>query len=298
MSRTFEIHMKEDPAVVLDRAKAAAKRSGALFEGDLKGGTFSGSGVEGTYVIEGNLISLTVTEKPPVIPWSIVETMVHSFFAPAPDSSASDGAKGSKRKAEPKTPEEAARRKAKADEVIKEHILWSVGVGLVPIPLFDVAAVTALQIGMLKQLSKLYDVDHDQESGKIFVSALAGTSAAKIGASLIKAIPGVGSLVGSVSMSALSGASTYALGQVACTQLEMRGTLKGVDLNEAKRAYEEAFERGKEVVKEVEKNREAAADNGGNDPVERLKKLKGLLDNGLISEDEFEAKRAEILANI
>ncbi len=297
MSRTYEIHMKEDPAIVLDRAKAVAKRSGALFEGDLKGGTFSGSGVEGTYVIEKNLISLTVTEKPPVIPWSIVETMVHSFFASAPYSSDS-GTKGSKPKPEPKTPEEAARRKAKADEVIKEHILWSVGVGLVPIPLFDVAAVTALQIGMLKQLSKLYEVDHDQESGKIFVSALAGTSAAKIGASLIKAIPGVGSLVGSVSMSALSGASTYALGQVACTQLEMRGSLKGVDLNEAKRAYEEAFERGKEVVKEVEKNRESAVDAGDNDPVGRLKKLKGLLDNGLISEDEFEAKRAEILANI
>jgi len=288
--------MKEDPAVVLDRAKAAAKRSGALFEGDLESGTFSGSGVEGTYVIEGSLIRLTVTEKPPVIPWSIVETMVHSFFAPAPQSSSS-GDKAGNTKAKPKTPEQAAKRKAKADEVIKEHILWSVGVGLVPIPLFDVAAVTALQIGMLKQLSKLYDVDHDQESGKIFVSALAGTSAAKIGASLIKAIPGVGSLVGSVSMSALSGASTYALGQVACTQLEMRGTLKGVDLSEAKKAYEEAFERGKEVVKEVEKNRDAAAEDG-NDPVERLKKLKGLLDNGLITEDEFQTKRAEILANI
>jgi hypothetical protein len=49
-------------------------------------------------------------------------------------------------------------------------------------------------------------------------------------------------------MSLASAVSTYAVGQVAITQLASRGELPAVDLESAKKAYNEAFERGKKVV--------------------------------------------------
>ena len=289
MSRTFEIHIKEDPEAVVEKAKAAAQRSGASFEGDGQSGVFSGSGVEGKYVVEDKVLRLTITDKPAGIPWTLVETMVHSFFEEpkVKEKTKEDAPKDS-------GTEDPAKRRSKADAVIKEHMLWSIGAGLVPIPLFDIAAVSALQIGMLKQLSKLYGIDHDKESGKIFVTALTGTGLAKIGASLFKALPGIGTLIGGLSMSAFSGASTYALGQVAVTTLETKGNLADVDLSEAKKAYESAFEAGKEVVSKVEKKTK----QDGKSPAERLKQLKELREQELISEEEYSTKKDAIIAEL
>ena len=42
-----------------------------------------------------------------------------------------------------------------ADEIIRSHVLWALGAGLMPVPLFDIAAVTAVQMDMLKQLAEL-----------------------------------------------------------------------------------------------------------------------------------------------
>lgn len=287
MAKTFEISISEAPAVVLERAKAAAGRVGARFEGDEAGGSFNGSGVSGTYRIDDDTVFLTITEKPLGVPWSMVEAMATSFFA-APEATEpqADG---------PQPEVDDTARRARAEEIIQEHLLWSMGAGLVPIFFFDITAVTALQVGMLKQLSALYGVNHDHESGKIFVSALTGTGIAKIGATALKLIPGIGTLIGGISMSVMSGASTYALGQVAIHQLDSRGNLTDLDLEDAKRRFEEAFETGKNVVSEVEKRRKS---EGGTDPVSRLRQLKELLDEGLINQDDYEKKRADIIAEM
>ena len=102
-----------------------------------------------------------------------------------------------------------------AEKIIRTHVLWAMGGGLIPIPLVDFAAVTAIQLEMLQQLAELYQVNYSKSNGKAFVSALTGTTLASLGASMLKAIPGIGSLVGGASMSIMSGASTYAVGQVA-----------------------------------------------------------------------------------
>ena len=55
--------------------------------------------------------------------------------------------------------------------------------------------------------------------------------AAKIAANAIKLIPGIGSVIGGISMSVLSGGSTYALGQVAVGHFEGNGTFANLDLD-------------------------------------------------------------------
>ena len=96
-----------------------------------------------------------------------------------------------------------------------------------PIPLFDIASVTAVQMDMLKQLADEYDADYSSSSGKAFVSALTGSTLARFAASAIKIFPGVGTVAGGISMSVMSAASTYALGQVASRSLPSQSTPPG-----------------------------------------------------------------------
>jgi uncharacterized protein (DUF697 family) len=44
------------------------------------------------------------------------------------------------------------KKSEKADEIIKNHVWFSTIPGWLPIPLIDLAAVTAVQIDMIKQL--------------------------------------------------------------------------------------------------------------------------------------------------
>ena len=180
-----------------------------------------------------------------------------------------------------------------ADRIILNHVLWATGAGMLPLPLVDLAAVTAIQVDLLNALCREYDVDFSTTSGKSLVAALTGTTIARIGASLLKTIPGVGTLVGGLSMSVMSGASTYAVGRVAARQLEMHGTLFDVDLHWAKQAYDEEFEEGKQVAKDMKGKGDDAKD-----VFEKLEKLGKLKESGVLTDEEFQAKKAELLEKI
>ena len=187
----------------------------------------------------------------------------------------------------------ARERSERADRIIRTHTLWGMGAGLIPVPMFDVLAVSAIQIDMLKQLAEAYDSDFTENLGKTFVTALTGGTFARFGASLIKAVPGVGTLVGGASMSVLSGASTYAVGQVAKRHYETGGNLVDIDLDSARKTYDEALESGKRVVGDL-KNREAES----KDVFSSLERLSDLRQKGVISEEEFEAKKREMLERL
>ncbi len=179
--------------------------------------------------------------------------------------------------------------KENADRIINEHILWSIGAGLVPLPVLDIVAVTAVQLDMLKQLAGLYEVPFSESEGKAWVSALAGNVAARIGANAIKLIPGVGTLLGGVSMSILAGASTYAIGQVAIGHFGGGGTFGNIDMSSARRRYEEELERGKAVAQNLSRDKK--------DVIDKLERLEKLRDRGVLSEEEFEAQKKRVLSS-
>ena len=184
-------------------------------------------------------------------------------------------------------------RSKRADRIIHSHTLWGMGAGAIPVPMVDILAVSAIQVDMLKQLAEAYGSDFTENIGKTFVTALTGGTFARIGASFIKAVPGVGTLVGGVSMSVLSGASTYAVGQVAKRHYETDGTLVDIDLNSARKTYDEALDRGKRVVGDL-KNREAES----KDVYTSLERLSDLKQKGVITDEEFEAKKREMLERL
>ena len=188
-------------------------------------------------------------------------------------------------------------KQGKTIEVIKNHVGFALGAALMPVPGIDLLAVSAVQLNMLRTLAKIYGVSFVDALGKNIVSAVVGSSAARLGASLIKAIPGVGTIIGELSMPALSGASTYALGKVVANHFEHGGTLEDIDLKKAKKGYESEIENGKKAADEVTRT-EPSAQNHADAAMEKIRKLSEMKDAGIITEDEFKQLKERLLAQI
>ncbi|MEY3241482.1 MAG: hypothetical protein RIR11_2921 [Bacteroidota bacterium] len=191
-----------------------------------------------------------------------------------------------------------ADKQAKAKEIIRNHIGFSMGAALVPFPGADLLAVSAVQLNMLRQLAKLYQVGFMDTLGKTFISAVAGTGAARLGASLIKAIPGVGTFIGELSMPVLSGASTYALGNVVAQHFHDGGTLEDFDLTKARNTYKEEIEEGKRIANELKKETPPAPSTGTDATLDRINKLAEMRDAGVLTEEEFTQMKTKLLSDL
>ena len=184
-------------------------------------------------------------------------------------------------------------RRYRADDIIRNHLAVAASAALLPIPIADFAAVSAVQLNMLRQLASLYRVTFADVLGRNIIAALAGGGIARVGASLIKAIPGVGTLIGEFTMPALSAASTYALGQVVASHFGKGGTFEDFDLKTAKQKYNDEIKNGKQAAKEA-----AGKTENADDLVVRLRKLSELKDAGILSDEEFTAMKTKILSQL
>ncbi len=186
-------------------------------------------------------------------------------------------------------------RQTKASEIIKMHVGYSLGAALVPFPGADLLAVSAVQLNMLRQLAKLYQVGFMDVLGKNIISAVVGSSAARLGASLVKAIPGVGTIIGELSMPVLSGASTWALGRVVANHFHQGGTLEDLDLGAARKKYEAEVVEGKKVAEELKK---ADQPDATDQTLDKLRKLAEMKDAGILTEEEFKQLKDKLIAQI
>lgn len=187
-------------------------------------------------------------------------------------------------------------RAENAQSVIKNHMMWSMGAGLIPIPMADFLAVSAIQLDMIKQLSKIYEVDFKMTEGKALITSLTGSGLARLGARAVKFIPGVGSVIGGVTMAVLSGASTYALGEVFKKHFDTGGTFLDFDPERLKKYYNDKFEKGKQVAEEMRKKQEKVSDTAHHsNTIEKLKELADMKEAGLLSEEEFETMKKKLI---
>jgi uncharacterized protein (DUF697 family) len=90
-------------------------------------------------------------------------------------------------------------------------------------------AVGGLQIQMVRRLSQIYDVDFSENRGKALIASLAGSlipATSGIGAaSLLKAVPIIGTIAGGFVMPALSAGATFAIGKAFIQHFATGGTL-------------------------------------------------------------------------
>ena len=221
-----------------------------------------------------------------------------------------------------------------AETIIRNHVIWSMGAGLIPVLIADIFAVSALQLDMIRQLCRAYDQNFSETQGKAIVTSLTSSTLARLGArSLIKLIPGVGSIIGGMTVSIFAGASTYALGEVFKSHFDSGGTILDFDPERLRKYYQEKFEKGKKVATDLRKDKGAQKDAKEFTPEEivtdetkdapkaapkratkksddkteeekargdvilsKLKELFELKDKGAITEEEFEKIKKEIIA--
>jgi uncharacterized protein (DUF697 family) len=137
-----------------------------------------------------------------------------------------------------------------AMQIVQKYSMWSAAAGLVPIPVFDMAAIAAVQVKMLSALAHHYQLPLKEDWGKATVSALIGavvpTGLAYGGAGLlIRRIPLVGPLLGAVTMPAFATAVTYAIGKVFIRHFESGGTLLDFNADEKRSQVQDEFARAK-----------------------------------------------------
>lgn len=130
---------------------------------------------------------------------------------------------------------------------------WSMGAGLVPLPILDLMAVSGAQLKMLAEISKIYNLPFRASRGKAAVASLLGfvfPHAMSTGraSSLVKAIPVVGILAGTPSMVLFSGAYTWALGNVFIRHFESGGTLLNFRTEEVREYFRAKFEEGRRMA--------------------------------------------------
>ena len=139
------------------------------------------------------------------------------------------------------------------DTIIKHNLLWSMGAGLIPVPIVDVAAVAAVQLKMLKELAAHYEVPFSEHRGKSIISALVGgvaacTLAFGTAGSILKVIPVVGTAAGMAAMPIFAGATTYAVGKVFVQHFASGGTFLDFDPEKVRAYFQEMFTEGKKVA--------------------------------------------------
>ena len=185
----------------------------------------------------------------------------------------------------------------KAERIIKKSTISSMAAGAVPVPIVDVALVMGIQMKMLQQLCEAYEVNYSTEKMNAWIaSILSGTLLMRFGGSALKFMPGLGWLAGGATLALTSGASTFAIGNIAMGYLAEGQSFVEMDAKEAKEKFKAEYEKGKEFVNDL-KNKKTDSDTvqPSNKKAEALiQTLRDLQGSGIISEKEFAIKERKV----
>ena len=157
----------------------------------------------------------------------------------------------------------SATRSAASENAIKNHVLVAFSLGLIPVPILDFAMLTANQVKMVHTLGGIHGGQsfHDSRLKAVILSLVSGALPV-LGvqglSSGLKAIPGIGSLVGSGSVAVSGGLLTYAVGRVFVKHFESGGTYLSLDMKEAREQLKKEIEKGRGIVSNLRKKAQGA----------------------------------------
>ncbi len=144
-------------------------------------------------------------------------------------------------------------RSAIAENMIKTHIITGMALGLIPLPVLDMMALSGVQANLLRLLCHHYQVEFDDQLSKCIVSSMLRGALPVLTmlslSSITKIIPGIGTLGGGISMALLVGATVYATGQVFVRHFESGGSLQDFHYKHWQLFFQQEFEEGKTFIK-------------------------------------------------
>ena len=142
-------------------------------------------------------------------------------------------------------------REEVAQSLVRRHAAAATAAGFIPVPLGDVAGISATALNLIKRLSDLYEVGFSREAGlNVITTLVSGATPFVLKGtviSMLKAIPGVGTYAGMASMPILGGATVYAIGQVMIRHYESGGNLLNLDAKGARDYFREQLAQQQEA---------------------------------------------------
>lgn len=146
-------------------------------------------------------------------------------------------------------------RDTAAQKIVTTHVWYAAGAGLIPLPILDMAAITGINLKMIRELSTHYGVEFKEDRGKAIVGALAGGLSTgllaqnPVATGVLRAIPLVGQTIASLSMSAFGGAFAYAVGQVFIQHYATGGTMLDFDSTKARTFIGDQYQKGRQMLR-------------------------------------------------
>lgn len=137
----------------------------------------------------------------------------------------------------------------KADGIIAGGVTAAMAGAVIPIPVADTVAITSAQVAMLGALSAVYGVALDQRTIYGLVLVYGGAKAGEFLGSMLKFIPGLGTVVGGALQMAIAGTVTAAMGIGMKNMLKKGETVNAENL---KRHAQEAKSEAKSLAKQYE----------------------------------------------
>jgi len=147
---------------------------------------------------------------------------------------------------------------------VRRYMLWSTGAALIPVPFADIIALLAAQMKLIAELSKIYNIPFEKSGVQAVVGSLLGyilpeALSEGLFGSLLKAVPGVGVLVGIPSFALFVSAYTWALGRVFIMHFESGGKLLDFSPEAAKAHFRTQFEAGRKMASGMKTEERAEA---------------------------------------
>ncbi|MDR0447150.1 MAG: YcjF family protein [Treponema sp.] len=145
-----------------------------------------------------------------------------------------------------------ATSRAKAEEIVKARALLAAGLGIVPIPVFNFASATAIQIAMTQSLTRIYNVEVKKSWIKNIISSVLGgfatTGLTGLSVGTLGVAPVVGTSLAVLSAPAMNGLTTYALGYMFIRYFESPDGFLKTNVNALGGWFKEGFKSGREKL--------------------------------------------------
>lgn len=139
-----------------------------------------------------------------------------------------------------------------ANNIVKNHVIASTSMGIIPVAVFDLIALSANQHMMLRHLCKHYEVEFDSYRSKLLITSLMTGSLPVLTvmglSSIFKLIPGIGTIGGSTGVALSGGVVTYATGQTFMKHFSAGGTLESFVPSRFSAFFKKELKKGKSFV--------------------------------------------------
>jgi uncharacterized protein (DUF697 family) len=156
------------------------------------------------------------------------------------------------RSVEAETPPSKLITRARAEELVKNRALLAAGIGMVPLPFFNLVSATAIQVSMVQSITRLYNIEVKKSWIKnVIASALGGLGATVLSgtaATSLGAAPLVGASLAALSAPAMNGLTTYAIGYMFIRYYESPEGFFKANAGALREWFQEGFKNGREKL--------------------------------------------------